>query len=160
MIRTVKPEDAPGVCSIYNYYVRETAVTFEEIPVAIREMERRIKEISAAYPFFVAEENGGITGYTYLNKWRDRSAFRYSAEATVYLKQGFEGKGLGTELYGRLLESFKKTDVHSIIAGITIPNERSVALHEKFGFKKIALFNEIGFKLGRWLDVGYWELLV
>jgi phosphinothricin acetyltransferase len=160
MIRTVKPEDAAALCSIYNYYVRETAVTFEEIPVSIKEMERRVREISAVYPFFVMEkENKDISGYTYVNRWKDRSAFRYSAEATVYLKQGHEGNGLGSELFARLIESLKKTDIHAVVSGITIPNERSIALHKKFGFKNIALFNEIGFKLGKWLDVEYWELL-
>jgi phosphinothricin acetyltransferase len=135
-------------------------ITFEEIPVSIKEMEGRIKGIGSAYPWFVYETDGDVLGYAYVNRWKERSAYRFAAEITVYLKTGHDGKGMGTELYTRLFEALKKTDVHAVVAGITLPNEQSVAFHEKFGFKKIAQFNEIGFKTGKWLDVGYWELVL
>jgi phosphinothricin acetyltransferase len=160
MIRIVKPGDAAGICSIYNHYVRETAITFEEIPVSIRDMEGRIRRISGGYPFFIAEENGDIVGYTYLNTWKERSAYRFSAEITIYVRKGHEGKGLGTQLYTRMFESVGKTNLHTILSCITLPNDQSIVLHEKFGFKKTAQFNEIGFKLGSWLDVGYWVLIL
>jgi phosphinothricin acetyltransferase len=160
MIRPVKNEDASAICTIYNYYVKETAITFEETPVPIREMEKRITEIGAAYPWFVYDDGIYVLGYAYINKWRERSAYRYSVETAVYVKQGHEGKGIGASLYKPLLEAAKKKGFHSAVAGITLPNKRSVALQEKFGFKKIARFNEIGFKLGKWQDVGYWELLL
>ena len=160
MIRPVKKGDASALCTIYNHYVRETAATFEESPVAIKEMERRIEEIGAAYPWLVYDDGLYVLGYAYVNRWRDRSAYRYSAETTVYVKTGNEGKGIGTALYTPLVEAAQKAGLHALVAGITLPNKASVALHEKFGYKKIARFNEIGFKQNRWLDVGYWELIL
>ena len=160
MIRSVKNEDASVICSIYNHYVRETTITFEEAPVSIKEMERRIGEISAAYPWFIFDDGVYITGYAYVSKWKERIAYRFSAEITVYIKQGHEGKGIGTELYKHLIEAARKKSIHALLAGIALPNERSIALHEKFGFTKIAQFNEIGFKQNKWIDVGYWELVL
>ena len=160
MIRSVEPGDASAICSIYNYYIHETTVTFEEAPVSINEMERRIREISAAYPWFVYVDDNAVIGYAYLSRWKERSAYRFSAEITAYIKQGHEKKGIGTELYTRLLEAAQKAGIHAVIAGITLPNENSIALQEKFGFKKIAHLNEVGYKQGKWLDVGYWELIL
>jgi phosphinothricin acetyltransferase len=160
MIRPVKSNDALGICGIYNYYIKETVITFEETPVSIKEMENRIRNVSAAYPWLVWEEEGALIGYAYVNKWKDRSAYSFSVEDSIYLKQGYEHKGLGRKLLTRLLDEVKKTNIHAIVAGITLPNEQSVGLHETLGFKKIAQFNEIGFKSNRWLDVGYWELLL
>ncbi|MDR1905138.1 MAG: GNAT family N-acetyltransferase [Treponema sp.] len=161
MVRSVKREDAASICTIYNYYIENTAVSFEGVLISVNEMENRIKEISASYPWLVWEdEEGYVSGYAYVNKWRERSAYRFSAEVSIYLKYGTEGQGVGSILLSRLLEEVRKTELHALVAGITLPNERSVALHEKFGFTKIAQFNEIGFKLNTWLDVGYWELIL
>ncbi|MDR2768126.1 MAG: GNAT family N-acetyltransferase [Treponema sp.] len=160
MIRSVKSGDAKNIAGIYNHYVRETVITFEERPVSIGEMTGRIAEVSAKYPWLVLEEDGDVVGYAYVNTWKERNAYRYAAELSIYLKTGLEGKGWGTELMKALLGAVRKTELHALVAGITLPNERSVALHEKFGFVKIAQFNEIGFKLGRRLDVGYWELIL
>jgi phosphinothricin acetyltransferase len=160
MIRPVKGDDAKNIAGIYNYYVRETVITFEERPVSIGEMAGRIAAVGAKYPWLVLEEDGDIAGYAYVNTWKERYAYRYAAELSIYLKAGLDGKGRGTELMGALLGAVRKTELHALVGGITLPNEKSVALHEKFGFVKIAQFNEIGFKLGRWLDVGYWELLI
>ncbi|MDR0402054.1 MAG: GNAT family N-acetyltransferase [Treponema sp.] len=160
MIRPVKDSDAKNIAGIYNHYVRETVATFEERPVSIGEMTGRVAAVSAKYPWLVLEENGEVSGYACLNSWKERYAYRYAAELSIYLKTGLEGKGRGTELMKALLEAARKTELHALVSGITLPNERSVALHEKFGFVKIAQFNEIGFKLGRRLDVGYWELII
>jgi phosphinothricin acetyltransferase len=160
MVRSVKKEDASAICSIYNHYVRETAITFEEVPVSINEMEGRIRTINADYPWFVFDDGVYITGFAYVSKWKERSAYRFSAEITVYIKEGHEGKGIGTELYNHLIEAARKKNIHALVAGIALPNERSIALHEKFGFTKIAQFNEIGFKQDKWIDVGYWELVL
>ncbi|MDR2471160.1 MAG: GNAT family N-acetyltransferase [Treponema sp.] len=160
MIRPARKDDASALCTIYNHYIRETAVTFEESPVPIKEMERRIGEIGAAYPWLVYDDGVYVLGYAYINRWRDRSAYRYSAETTVYVKTGSERKGIGAALYTALLGAARKAGIHALVAGITLPNKASVALHEQFGFKKIARFNEIGFKQNRWLDVGYWELIL
>jgi phosphinothricin acetyltransferase len=160
MIRPVKPGDAAAICGIYNYYVKNTAVTFEEKPVSIHEMEGRIRETAAAFPWFVWETEGDLAGYAYAHPWRERSAYRFSAEDSIYLKNGFQGRGIGKQLLAGLLEAMKKTRAHAIVAGITLPNDRSVGLHEKFGFTGIGRFPEIGYKLDTWLDVGYWVLLL
>jgi phosphinothricin acetyltransferase len=160
MIRPVKSNDALAICGIYNYYIKETVITFEETPVSIKEMEHRIRDVRAVYPWLVWEEEGALIGYAYVNKWKDRSAYGFSVEDSIYLKQGYEHKGLGRKLLTGLLDEVKKTNIHAVVAGITLPNEQSVGLHETLGFKKIAQFNEIGFKGNRWLDVGYWELLL
>ena len=160
MIRRVVPADARAISSIYNYYVNNTDISFEEKPVSINEMEKRIRETTAEYPWFVAEKEGSILGYAYTNKYRERSAYRYTAELTIYIKNGEEGKGLGAELMKRVIEETRKKNIHTLISAIAIPNERSVTIHEKFGFKKVGHLKDVGFKLDRWIDVGYWELVL
>jgi phosphinothricin acetyltransferase len=158
MIRSVKPADAKAITSIYNYYIRETAITFEEIPLSITEMEKRIAAVSAAFPYLVWEEDGEVLGYAYVHRYHERSAYRFTLEDTIYLKNGCEGRGAGKVLFAALLDAAKKREAHVIMSLITVPNDRSVALHEKFGFVKRGEFEEVGFKLGKWLNVGYWEL--
>jgi phosphinothricin acetyltransferase len=160
MIRPVNAGDARDICGIYNHFVENTAVSFEERPVPVSEMESRIREISAAYPWFVREEEGAVLGYAYANRFRDRAAYRYTAELSIYVKSGHEGKGIGGGLFARLLEAVRESSLHVLVSAITVPNERSVGLHEKFGFVRTALFKEIGYKLGGWRDVGYWELVL
>ena len=161
MIRPVSPDDAAAICSIYNHYVKDSIITFEEKPIQIDEMRERIRKISAKYPYIVWEdESGEVIGYAYINTWKEREAYRFSAEVSVYVKDGLHGRGIGRSLMEKLLEEVRKTEIHSLVSGIVLPNDPSVYLHEKFGFVKIGLFREIGFKLNRWLDVGYWELIL
>ena len=161
MIRPVSPEDGAAICSIYNHYVENAIYTFEEQPIGIDEMRERIRSIRAKYPYLVWEDDSGeVNGYAYINTWKEREAYRFSAELSVYIKDGLHGRGMGRQLMGRLLEEVRKTEIHSLVSGIALPNESSVALHEKFGFVKIGLFREIGFKFNKWLDVGYWELIL
>ena len=161
MIRPVSPDDAASICDIYNYYIENTIITFEETPLLTFQMEERIRKISAKYPFIVwEEETGKINGYAYINIWKERSAYRFSAELSVYIRDGLQGRGMGRKLMEKLLEEVRKTEVHCLVSGIALPNDRSVALHEKLGFKKIALFGEIGRKFNKWVDVGYWELII
>jgi len=94
------------------------------------------------------------------SKWKGRCAYRFSVEATVYLKTGKLGKGIGTKLYTALLNDLRKRNIHAVIGGIALPNKESQYLHEKFGFKKVAHFTEVGYKFNKWIDVGYWELLL
>jgi phosphinothricin acetyltransferase len=160
MIRPATILDAKSICGIYNYYVNNTIITFEEIPVAIGEMEDRIKAVLPKYPWIVWEEEGEILGYAYANKWKDRASYRHSAEDSVYVKNGAGGRGIGKKLLAALLEAAQKNGLHALVAGITLPNARSVALHEQFGFKKTAEFFEIGYKMDQWLNVGYWQLIL
>jgi phosphinothricin acetyltransferase len=158
MLRPVREEDAPVICDIYNYYVEHSAVTFEEEPLSPRKMAERIRGIAGAYPYLVWEGEEGLTGYAYASRWKERVSYRFSVELSLYLRKGFEGRGMGTALMARLLEELRAQGLHLAVSGITLPNKRSVALHEKFGFEKAAHFREAGFKLGRWQDVGYWQL--
>jgi phosphinothricin acetyltransferase len=161
MIRPVRAYDAAAICSIYNHYVENAIYTFEEKPIQVDEMRERIHKISAKYPYIVREEESGeVKGYAYINTWKEREAYRFSAEVSVYIKDDLRGRGMGRALMERLLEEVRKTEIHSLVSGIVLPNDPSVSLHEKFGFVKIGQFREIGFKLNRWLDVGYWELVL
>lgn len=161
MIRSATNDDAAAIAAIYNHYVLNTIVTFEEEPISTAEMFRRIDEITTTrLPWFVAVENDRILGYTHASKWKSRCAYRYSAESTVYLDKHATGRGLGTELYTALIADLKKDKYHGIIGGVALPNAASVALHEKLGFKKIGHFKEVGWKFGQWIDVGYWELIL
>jgi L-amino acid N-acyltransferase YncA len=161
MIRSATTADAAAIAAIYNHYVLNTIVTFEEEPVSAAEMARRITEtLSAGFPWFVGEEDGRILGYAYAGKWKSRCSYRYSVEATVYLDPAATGRGLGTQLYSALIEVFRNTRIHAIIGGVALPNAASTALHEKLGFKKCAHFTQVGWKFDQWIDVGYWELLL
>jgi phosphinothricin acetyltransferase len=157
-LRPVRLSDAAAICGIYNEYI-DTVITFEEAPVSREAMEERIREFTARYPWFVWEAQGSPRGYAYLHQWRERSAYRYSVEDSIYLQRGWVGRGIGERLLRRLLEELRGSEIHAVIAGITIPNAGSIGLHEKLGFRKVALFPEVGYKQGRWLDVGYWQFI-
>jgi phosphinothricin acetyltransferase len=159
MIRSAIEADAQAIAAIYNPYVANTIITFEEQPVTAQEMAGRIREVlTASLPWLVSEQDGKIVGYAYASKWKNRSAYRYAMECTVYLDQTFTGKGLGTELYKALIGEFKTRGIHTAIGGVALPNPASVALHESLGFAKVAEFQEVGFKFNQWINVGYWEL--
>lgn len=160
MIRQVVDTDIREICDIYNYYIKNTAITFEEEPVSYNEMKRRIDEVLISLPFYVYVENDEVIGYAYASKWKGRSAYRFSVETTVYLKNNMTGKGIGTELYKKLINDLTGRKMHAILSGIALPNEKSQHLHEKLGFKKVAHLTEVGYKFNKWIDVGYWELLL
>ncbi|HEX2862131.1 MAG TPA: arsinothricin resistance N-acetyltransferase ArsN1 family B [Lacunisphaera sp.] len=161
MIRPATPADAAAIAGIYNHYVLHTVVTFEEEPITNAEMARRITEVTeGGRPWFVWEESGRVLGYSYASAWKSRCSYRFSLETTVYLEQGATGRGLGTKLYTALIDTLRTTKTHALIASVALPNAGSVALHEKLGFKNIGQFKEVGWKFDRWLDVGYWELLL
>lgn len=157
-IRPASADDGAALARIYETYVRGTTVTFEEEPVAPEEMARRIREVAAAgLPWLVAEEEGRVVGYAYAAPWKSRSAYRFSVEITVYLEPDRARRGWGTRLYEELFVLLRERGVHAVMGGIALPNDASVALHEKLGMTKVAHFREVGFKHGRWIDVGYWQ---
>jgi len=160
IIRACEVKDAPKICEIYNYYVENTVITFEEIPVDTATMVERIESYTKLYPWYVCEVDGVIVGYAYATKWKERVAYKKSAEVTVYVKNEQGGKGFGKALYSALIESLKTNGCHVVLGGIALPNDASVGLHESFGFKKVAHFEEVGFKIGRWVDVGYWQKII
>jgi len=160
MLRNVRPDDALAISEIYNHYVLKTPITFEEVAVAPDEMRRRILAATQNYPWLVCEEDGRLLGYSYAGKWRERPAYRFTVEATVYLHPSSVGKGRGSALLDALLTELRSREVHSVIGGIALPNEASVALFQKFGFRQVAQFKEAGYKFGQWIDVGNWQLLL
>ncbi len=160
MIRSVRIADASAICEIYNHYVENTTITFEEEPITVTEMQNRIKTVTSTYPWLVLEKDGKVVGYAYANGWKNRSCYRYAAESSVYLSQETTGRGMGSQLYEALFTQLRTSSVHSVIGGIALPNPASVSLHEKLGFKKVAHFKEVGWKFNQWIDVGYWELLL
>jgi phosphinothricin acetyltransferase len=157
MIRKISTADIPAICKIYNYYINFSIATFEEVEVGVVEMQKRVEQITTNYPWIVYEEEGAVIGYAYATLWKTRTAYRYSAEATIYLDYQHSGKGIGSKLYEHLLSELLNNKVHSLIGGISLPNEASIALHEKYGFRKCAHFAEVGRKFDQWIDVGYWE---
>jgi L-amino acid N-acyltransferase YncA len=161
IVRPVAAADAEAIARIYNYYVQNSVVTFEEELISAQAMAARIAEIQGlSLPWLVAEVDGSVVGYAYARKWRERSAYRYSVETTIYLKHGHEGRGLGRALYSALLPLVRERGIHVAIGGVALPNDASVALHEKLGFEKVAEFREVGFKHDRWVDVAYWQLVL
>ena len=158
-IREVRDADAVVLVAIYNHYIRHSAATFEEQPLEAAEFRRRIADVIALdLPWLVAEDAGAVVGYAYANRWRERTAYRYSVETTVYLAPDCTGSGWGTALYRELFARLRARGLHAAIGGITLPNPASVALHEKLGMRQVAHFPEVGFKQDRWLDVGYWQI--
>ena len=158
MIRSATRNDAESIARIYNHYVLHTIITFEEQELSVSEMANRIEEIqSASLPWLVIEQDGVIAGYAHASKWKGRCAYRYSAESTIYLADGYIGQGLGYQLYEALLLQLKAAEYHAVIGGISLPNPSSITLHEKFGMSQVAHFKEVGWKFGRWIDVGYWQ---
>jgi phosphinothricin acetyltransferase len=159
LIRPISDEDVSSITEIYNYYISETLATFETEMIVPNHMSERISKVkSDNLIWIVAQDNSGnIIGYAYASKWRERFAYRFSVEITVYLSAKSTNKGTGTALYKALFCELKRRNIHSVIGGITLPNDPSIGLHEKFGMMKVAHFKEVGFKFNQWLDVGYWQ---
>ena len=160
MIRDIKIEDAAQICKIYNGYIRNSSVTLETKSVSVDEMKLHIQRLTRDYPWIVFKEDENILGYCYATRWKERDGYRHSVETGTYVHPEQLGKGIGTKVKTALIEELRNSDVHSVISGISLPNPASVALSEKLGFKKVAHFKEVGYKLGQWVDVGYWQLLL
>ncbi len=159
IIRQVTLADVALISEIYNFYILNTHHSFEIEPIGFEEMKRRIIETSENYPYLIAAENKEVLAYAFAACYKPRSAYKHSVEVSIYVKNDLRRKGIGAKLYERLFDELVKMDVHAIIAGISLPNEASIKLHEQFGMEKVAHFREVGFKSGRWIDVGYWELI-
>lgn len=157
-IRSAASSDYEAIARIYNYYIRETIITFEEQEVTPEEMEVRAADVmTAGLPWLVVEDAGGIAGYAYANKWKVRAAYRHSVESTIYLEPTRTRMGIGRSLYEALLSTLRERPIHTVIGGIALPNAASVALHERLGFVKVAHFKQVGFKFNQWIDVAYWQ---
>lgn len=160
MIRPARPGDGAALAAIYNPCIRDTTITFEEEPVTAEEMAARIAKVTADHPWLVLEEGGAVLGYAYASIWRTRAAYRFSTETTIYLAPEAQGRGIGSRLYQALLDELRDRGFHSALGCLALPNEASVRLHERLGFRKAGHMREAGRKFDRWVDVGFWELLL
>jgi phosphinothricin acetyltransferase len=156
--RLATADDAAAIASIYAPYVMATAVSFETTAPDAAEMARRIEAGAADYPWLVGcGEDGAILGYAYASAFRPRPAYRFTVETSAYVADGTHGRGIGRSLYTLLLALLKAQGFAQAIAAITLPNEASVALHEKLGFVRIGTYERVGFKFGEWRSVGLWQ---
>jgi len=160
VIRSAVPGDAQRLCEIYNYYVLNDVATFEEEPVSVEEMRRRVDDVQKHFFWLVYEDGGEVAGYAYAGKWKTRAAYRHSVELSVYVSAERQKRGIGTQLYAELLRLLGETNVHSVIGGVAGNNRASFALHLSFGFEQVAHLREVGRKFGQWIDVTYFQLLL
>jgi L-amino acid N-acyltransferase YncA len=158
-IRPADPErDAAACAAIYAPSVESTPISFELVPPDAAEFARRIAKYAATHQFLVAEEDGVVLGYVYACRWAERPAYDWSVETSVYIGADHQGKGVGRALYTELFERLRAQGFRVAVAGITLPNPASIALHESMGFEPIGSLRDIGWKEGGWRDVGYWQL--
>jgi len=156
-IRPATPADAAAVAEIYNWYIANTVITFEVEPVSASEMAQRMDTARAAHDWLVLDGGSELLGYAYAGRFHARAAYRHTAESTIYLRHGCEGKGLGTTLYTELMRRIFAGGYQQLIGAIALPNEPSVRLHEKLGFVQVGQLKRVGHKFERWIDVGYWQ---
>ncbi|WP_317854170.1 GNAT family N-acetyltransferase [Chakrabartyella piscis] len=156
-LRLATVADAPRILEIYTPYVTDTEITFEfEIPT-ISEFERRISTTLEKFPYYVAELNGVVVGYSYASLFRSRAAYGWTVESSVYLDEAYTGRGIGALLMFKLEDTLQKQGIETVIACITHPNEASIALHEKLRYTTVGHFTKCGFKNGVWKDVVWME---
>lgn len=157
-IRDCTVDDLPQVVEIYNHYIQHTTITFEEVPLGVSDLGERFAAITRNHPWLVGCDGEQVVGYAYAGKWKERTAYRNTVEATIYLREGLGGNGWGKALFGALLGRLETEGrCHVVLGCVALPNPASVCLQEHFGFRKVAHFTEVGRKFGRWLDVGYWQ---
>jgi len=160
VIRAVQANDAGAICSIYNHYISNTYFTFEEDILSRHIIKERIWQVAKQFPWLVCEIGGGIAGYAYANSWKNRSAYRFTAESTIYLDQDFIGKAIGKQLYQNLIEQLRKSGFHCILASIALPNDTSINFHRKFGYNEVGVIREVGLKFNRRIDVAIYQLII
>ncbi len=157
-LRLATPADAEAILRIYAPIVAETAISFElEVP-SLAEMQSRITKTLATLPWLVCEQGGEILGYAYASRHRDRLAYQWAVDVSVYVGPNVRRQGIARRLYNALLGILRAQGYYNVYAGIALPNEASVAVHEAMGFRQAALYKQTGFKLGEWRDVGWWQL--
>lgn len=156
-IRPATTADAANLLSIYEPFILDTTITFEADVPAEQDFEKRISSYLVTWPWLVLEDNGIIAGYTYAGRHRERLAYQWSVESSVYTHPAFRRKGIASALYQSLFRILTYQGFRNVYAGITLPNENSIVLHEKFDFKWFANYENAGFKKGKWNTVGWWR---
>jgi L-amino acid N-acyltransferase YncA len=158
-IRMAGVGDAAAIAAIYRRYVTEAVTSFEVTPPSTAEMARRIETVLALAPWLVALDDAGAPiGYAYASRHAERAAYRWSVDVTVYVREGDHRRGVGRALYGALFPLLRLQGFYVAHAGVTLPNAASVGLHESFGFRPVGVYRAVGWKLGAWRDVGWWQL--
>ena len=160
LIRIATEADATGILKIYAPYITGTSFTFEMDVPTIKEFKNRIRNYLETYPWLVYEMNGEIAGYAYAARHRERVAYQWCTESSVYVHDKYQGTGIGRALYSALTEILKLQGFRNVYAVINLPNDKSVAFHERCGFKWFATYENVGYKLGKWKNVGWWKLQV
>jgi phosphinothricin acetyltransferase len=157
-IRFAQPSDAAGILAIYAPFCESTCVTYEVVAPTMTQMEERIAHITSEYPWLIGEIDGQIAGYVYGSRYRERKAYQWAVNVAVYVDPNQHRRGLARILYETLFEILRVEGFYKALAGISLPNPASVGLHERLGFRPSAIIPGVGYKLGRWLDVGWWQL--
>jgi len=158
MIRLARPDDGAAAARIYDPVVARTAISFELDPPGSAEMRRRIVAALAFAPWLVEERDGIVRGYAYASKHRERAAYQWSVDVGVYVDEEHRRSGVGKALYGKLFRLLRLQGFYAAHAGVTLPNAASVGLHESLGFRPVGVYRGVGYKLGGWRDVGWWQL--
>jgi L-amino acid N-acyltransferase YncA len=154
-VRDANEDDADACAAIYAPYVTDTAITFEYEPPSAAEMARRIAAAQRAHAWLVLEDDGRVVGYAYGGPYKERAAYRWSSEVSVYLETGRRRSGSGRLLYAALFERLAERGFHTLVAGMTLPNDASEGLHRAMGFEPIGIFRRVGWKHGQWRDVAW-----
>ena len=160
MIRPVQLSDAAAIRAIYQPYVTETAITFEVDVPTVQEFERRIAKTLTQFPYLVAEVDGKVVGYAYASTYYARAAYDWTTELSIYLHEDARGRGLGNQLYDALEEELEKRGFLRFLACIAVPNEASVAMHEKRGYVQVAHFPKVGYKFEQWHDIVWMQKIL
>jgi len=157
VLRLAKTADAESILKVYAPYVKDTAVSFEyDVPI-LEDFAKKIESISERYPYLVCELEGETVGFAYASAHRERAAYMWNAELSVYIDERYCRLGIGHSLYSALIEILKLLNIQTVYGGVTVPNENSVWLHKSLGFEVVGIYRKTGFKLGRWHDVVWYE---
>jgi phosphinothricin acetyltransferase len=160
-LRSVTLEDGAEICRIYNPYILETTITFEEEALTPEVIQTRIQQVQQSnLPWFVLEADHQLLGYAYASPWKARSAYRFTVETSIYVSMDHRRDGVGTLLYQALLQTLQECGIHSAIGILALPNPQSVNLHHKLGFHCVGQIQDAGFKFNQWIDVAYWQKML
>lgn len=156
-IRSVCEADAEKILEIYSHYITDTVISFETEVPSFKSFKERINSIKDSFPYIVCELDGCIVGYAYASAHRERAAYKFSVDVSVYVAAEQHGKGIGKALYAKLFELLENQGFFTAYAGITLPNKKSIGLHKAFGFNEVGVYHKVGYKQGKWLDVIWLE---
>ena len=157
-VRNAVAADLPALTAIYNHYVERTPITFDVVTVQPEQRRQWFDDHGGGrHVLLVAEEHAAIVGYASTSRWRPKPAYDTTVESSVYVRHDAVGRGIGRALYAALFEAIAAEDVHAVVAGVALPNDASVALHERFGFQQVGVFREVGLKFGRFWDVAWFQ---